>query len=147
MRPPEISFACPSCSGEVSVPLSGAGTCAHCGKGVSLVLGPALLSGGPVEKCPACGGLEIYVQRDFNQKAGLVVVVIGALFAPFTHYLSLVAAALLDAFLYMLLPEIEVCYRCLAHFRGFPRNPAHKPYDLHTAEQYSKGPQSPAAGG
>jgi hypothetical protein len=98
--------------------------------------------GGPVLECPACQGRELYVQRDFNQMAGLVVVILGACLAPFTRYLSLVVAALVDALLYSLLPEVTVCYRCSAHFRGFRRNPLHKPYDLHTAEQYGPHPPS-----
>ena len=87
--------------------------------------------------CPACGGRQLYVQRDFNQKAGLAVVIVGAALAPFTpFYSSLIVAALVDAALYAMLPEITVCYRCHAHFRGFARNPAHEAFDLHLAEQY-----------
>jgi hypothetical protein len=90
-----------------------------------------------VDVCPACAGRQLYVQRDFNQQVGLGVIVVGAVLAPFTpYYSSLVVAALIDAGLYVLLPEITVCYRCHAHFRGFTRNPAHQPFDLHTAEQY-----------
>lgn len=97
----------------------------------------AVRGGGPVEACPACGGKNLYVQRDFNQKAGLAVVIVGAALAPFTpFYSSLIVAALVDAGLYALLPEITVCYRCHAHFRGFARNPAHEAFDLHLAEQY-----------
>ncbi len=96
-----------------------------------------------VESCPACGGRQLYVQRDFNQKAGLAVVAVGAVFAPFTpYYSSLIVAALVDAGLYLLLPEITVCYRCHAHFRGFARNPSHRPFDLHLAEQYDTHPPS-----
>ena len=90
-----------------------------------------------VEHCPACGGRQLYVQRDFNQKVGLGIVVVGAALVPFTpFYSSLFAAAIADAVLYALVPEITVCYRCHAHFRGFARNPAHHPFDLHLAEQY-----------
>jgi hypothetical protein len=45
-----------------------------------------------------------------------------------------------DAGLYALLPEITVCYRCHAHFRGFARNPGHEAFDLHLAEQYDAEP-------
>jgi hypothetical protein len=77
------------------------------------------------------------VQRDFNQKVGLGIVVVGAALAPFTpYYASLGVAAVVDAILYVLLPEITVCYRCHAHFRGYPRNPKHEAFDLHIAEQY-----------
>jgi hypothetical protein len=94
-----------------------------------------------VEHCPACASALLYVQRDFNQKAGLAIVVVGALLAPFTpFYSSLIVAALVDAGLYALLPEITVCYRCQAHFRGFARNPKHQAFDLHIAEQYDVPP-------
>ena len=90
-----------------------------------------------VDRCPPCESDQLYVQRDFNQKAGLAIVVIGALLAPFTpYYASLGVAALIDAALYWALPEITVCYRCHAHFRGFLRNPHHQAFDLHLAEQY-----------
>lgn len=90
-----------------------------------------------VDACPACQGRQLYVQRDFNQRAGLAIVVVGALLAPFTpYYSSLFLAGLVDAGLYVLLPEITVCYRCHAHFRGFRRNPGHAPFDLHLDEQY-----------
>lgn len=90
-----------------------------------------------VTRCAACGGEELYVQKDFNQKAGLAIVVLGALLAPFTpYYASLFAAAAVDAVLFAVLPEITVCYRCHAHYRGFLRNPRHEKYDLHRAEQY-----------
>lgn len=102
-----------------------------------LTLSAAITQEHLVDRCPACDGAQLYVQRDFNQKAGLAVVIVGAVLAPFTHYLSLVAAALIDAALYSLLAEIAVCYRCEAHFRGFRRNPAHEPFDLHIAEQYN----------
>jgi hypothetical protein len=91
-----------------------------------------------VQRCPACSGEQLFVQRDFNQKAGLAVVIIGAALAPFTpFYSSLFVAAIIDALLYTMLPEIAICYRCQAHFRGFVRNPRHVPFDLHVAEQYS----------
>jgi hypothetical protein len=90
-----------------------------------------------VDRCPACSGAELYVQRDFNQKMGLVIVVIGAVLAPLTpFYSSLLVAALVDAGLYAILPEITICYRCQAHFRGFRRHPRHHAFDLHIAEQY-----------
>jgi len=134
---PEIAFACPDCGRETTAGLDGRGTCAACGRGMSLDVSG--LEGDPprVERCPSCDGRQLYVQRDFNQKVGLGVVVVGALLVPFTpFYSSLFAAAIVDAVLYALVPEITVCYRCHAHFRGFARNPAHQPFDLHLAEQY-----------
>jgi hypothetical protein len=139
----EIAFACRTCGQETTAGPSGEGACA-CGARNVLEPSPAVRDGGPVDACPACGGRQLYVQRDFNQRAGLAVVVVGAVLAPFTpFYSSLIVAALIDAGLYVLLPEITVCYRCHAHLRGFARNPAHEAFDLHTAEQYDVRPPTP----
>ena len=97
-----------------------------------------MVEGRMVSRCPACDGRQLYVQRDFNQKTGLLIVIAGALLAPFTpYYASLGVATLIDAGLYLVLPEITICYRCEAHFRGFRRNPEHQAFDLHIAEQYN----------
>ena len=134
---PLIAFACPGCRAEVAAAPGEPAACAACGAVAALEVPDTLRRGEAVETCPACGGRQLYVQRDFNQKAGLAVVVVGAALAPFTpFYSSLIVAALVDAWLYMVLPEITVCYRCHAHFRGFARNPRHEAFDLHLAEQY-----------
>ncbi len=117
--------------------LDGRGQCRSCHAAPTLALPATTRETRIVERCPACDSALLYVQRDFNQKVGLGVVVVGAILAPFTpFYSSLIVAALVDAGLYALLPEITVCYRCQAHFRGFVRNPRHQAFDLHIAEQY-----------
>jgi len=139
----EIAFRCPRCGREAVTGLDGRGRCRACGAETPLPLSPELREAGVVESCPACGSAVLYLQRDFNQKAGLAVVAVGAVLAPFTpYYSSLMVAALVDALLYALLPEITVCYRCHAHFRGFARNPRHRAFDLHVAEQYDVHPPS-----
>ena len=136
MKPAEIAYRC-RCGAEAVAGLDGAGRCSACGAAIALAVSPSLQHERIVDACPACGGRQLYVQRDFNPKVGLAVVAVGAALAPFTpYYSSLMAAALLDAALYAVLPEITICYRCQAHFRGFRRNPAHHAFDLHTAEQY-----------
>jgi DNA-directed RNA polymerase subunit RPC12/RpoP len=136
-RGPEIAFACPRCGEEAVAGLDGAGRCGSCGAEAAIAVSDAVQSDLVLARCPACGSKQLYVQRDFNQKAGIAIVAVGALLAPFTpYYSSLFAAALIDAALYAVLPEITVCYRCHAHFRGFARNPQHTAFDLHIAEQY-----------
>jgi hypothetical protein len=137
LRAPEIAFRCPHCAAEATAGADGRGRCPACGAATELPVSPSLRDERIVDRCPACAGEQLYVQRDFNQKVGLGVVVIGAVLAPFTpYYSSLFVAALVDAALYAVLPEITICYRCLAHFRGFRRNPRHEAFDLHIAEQY-----------
>jgi DNA-directed RNA polymerase subunit RPC12/RpoP len=139
MRGPEIAFTCPACGREATSGLDGRGRCARCGAETVLEMSAALTARAPVDRCPRCGGEQMYVQRDFNQRAGLAIVIVGAALAPFTpYYASLFVAAAVDAVLYLLLPEITICYRCGTHFRGFPRNPKHQAFDLHIAEQYGR---------
>ncbi len=138
-RAPEIAFPCAACGGEATSALDGQGRCRSCHAPARLELPPELAETLLIERCPACQGSQLYVQRDFNQRAGLLIVIIGAALAPFTpYYASLFVAAAVDALLYALLPEITVCYRCQAHLRGFRRNPRHQAFDLHVAEQYGK---------
>jgi hypothetical protein len=140
-KQPEIAFRCPRCGAEALAGVDGRGRCRGCRDETRLSPSDALREQRLVDRCPACAGEQFYVQRDFNQKAGLAIVVLGALLAPFTpFYASLVVAVAIDALLYLLLPEITVCYRCHAHFRGFRRNPKHAAFDLHLAEQYEQRP-------
>ena len=139
----EIAFRCPRCGKEATAGIDGQGRCRSCGEETTLPVSAELRESRVVDACPACGSSLLYVQRDFNQKVGLGVVAFGAVLAPFTpYYSSLMVAALIDALLYTLLPEITVCYRCHAHFRGFARNPQHQAFDLHVAEQYDVHPPS-----
>lgn len=141
-REPEVTFRCPSCGGEATAGLDGRGSCAACGASPTLEVPEAVRESRTVGRCLACGGRELYVQRDFNQRAGLAIVVAGAALAPFTpYYSSLVVAALIDAGLYVMLPEIAICYRCKAHYRHFERNPEHQPFDLHVDEKYHQREQ------
>jgi hypothetical protein len=136
-RAPEIAFPCPRCGQEARAGLDGRGGCTACGTPTGLELTSSLREQRIVDRCPVCRSDRLYVQRDFNQRVGLGIVVVGALLAPFTpYYASLAVAAAADALLYLALPEITICYRCHAHFRGFVRNPGHEAFDLHVAEQY-----------
>jgi hypothetical protein len=147
LRPtPEIAFACPACGREAVAGLDGVGSCPSCTATPRLEIPDALKATRVVDACPACGNGLLYVQRDFNQKVGLAVVVAGAVLAPFTpFYSSLFLAAAVDAGLYALLPDVTVCYRCQAHLRGFARNPQHHAFDLHLAEQYHTHDADPSA--
>jgi hypothetical protein len=139
-RAPEIAFPCPRCGSEAVAGLDGHGRCLQCGEESALPVSQSLREERVVDRCPACAGEQLYVQRDFNQRAGLAVVIVGALLAPFTpFYSSLFVAAAIDAVLYAVLPDITICYRCQSHFRGFARNPSHDAFDLHIAEQYGPG--------
>ena len=95
--------------------------------------------GGGLRGCLACGHPELYTQKDFPRTAGLIIVVVAALLAPFTWYLSLVAAAALDAVLYVFGPEVVTCYVCGANHHRFPREPRHPRFDREIDERLKYG--------
>jgi len=98
-----------------------------------------LAPGGGLLECLSCGHGELYTRRDFPRPLGIAIVVVAAVLAPFTWYLSLVGAALLDALLYTVAPSVVVCYVCGARHRGFPTSPRHPRYDLTIAERLRFG--------
>ena len=95
-------------------------------------------SGGLVA-CVACGHPELYTQKDFPRAVGIAIVVVAAVLAPFTWYLSLVAAALVDAVLFVTAPEVVVCYVCDAGHRGFAKSPRHPAFDREIEERLRYG--------
>ena len=70
-RAPEIAFACPTCGSEAMAGLDGRGRCPKCGAEPALALSASIREQRLVDRCPACQGEQLYVQRDFNQRAGL----------------------------------------------------------------------------
>lgn len=136
-----VTAACPSCRGPLErpfpVPESMAGPCRHCGTNPP-PLAETVLEGGLLTACPACETRHLYRQKDFSRKLGLLVVIVAAILAPFTWYLSLVAAALLDLALYFVAGDVIICYRhdCQAQIRGLPPGPEVRGFDLATYDAF-----------
>jgi len=89
-----------------------------------------------LHRCWICDCERLYRQRDFNRKLGLAVVAVAAVFSIKTYGLSLLAAALIDLLLYLMLPEIALCYHCEAIHRGFTLSKDMESYDLATHERF-----------
>jgi hypothetical protein len=135
----EIQYRCPRCLAVAD--LNGwerleALDCSACGVRLPLLPESRPDPTGTLGRCPVCGGQELYVQRDFNRRVGLLLVIAGALLAWPTRGVSLVVVVLLDLALYLVVPEIAICYRCEAVFRGLKRNPRHQGFSLATEEKY-----------
>lgn len=94
---------------------------------------------GGLRGCLVCGHPELYTQKSFPRAAGITIVVVAALLAPFTWYLSLVAAAALDALMWWLGPDVVVCYVCRARHRRFPAPPRHPRFDREIDERLLYG--------
>lgn len=94
---------------------------------------------GGLNGCLACGHPELYTQKAFPRQAGIAVVVVAAVLAPFTYYASLAVAALIDAGLYYLAPDVVVCYVCGALHRQFAKQPRHPHFDREIEERLKFG--------
>ena len=123
-RSPPVSARCARCSAETPLRADG------------------ITSGGGISACLACGHPELWTRKRFPAATGVAIVVAAALLAPSTHYLSLVAAALIDFALYHSLPEGVVCYVCGAEHRGFAPEPRHPRFDREIAERLRFGPRA-----
>ena len=89
--------------------------------------------------CLSCDHPELFTQRDFNRTLGIIIVVVAAVLAPFTWYLSLGVAALIDAVLYRFAPTMVVCYVCNSRHRGFADDPRHPSFDREIEERLKYG--------
>jgi len=98
-----------------------------------------------IERCAACGHDQLYFQKDFNRTTGIALVVVGAVFVPWTWGLSLLGVTILDYIVWRMVKDVIVCYRCQAVHRGYPPNPAIKPFDLVVHDRHVYGAAPPGA--
>lgn len=137
-----VHFLCPQCerrlgreAGEPARP------CEFCGAASTVVAPPA---GTLIERCAACGHEELYVQRDFNRATGIALVVLGAVFVPWTYW-PLIGITVLDYVIWKFVKDVVVCYDCQAVHRGYRENPAIRPFDLATHDRHVYGAAPPGA--
>ncbi len=99
---------------------------------------------GHMEQCAVCAGRELYLRKDFSQRVGVTVVVVGILascvtwaaYRPIATLGILLFTALLDLVLYLIVGNALQCYRCQAIYRGVAGLDQHKPFNLETHEKY-----------
>jgi len=101
-----------------------------------------LTSNDGLRGCLACGHPELYTQKTFPAPLGWTIVIVAAVLAPATNYLSLGVAALLDFVLYFFAPDKLVCYVCHAGHRGFAGDPKHPRFDRTIDERLKYGEQA-----
>jgi hypothetical protein len=127
----ELTFACRACDavGREADPLAvGAVTCPSCGDERPVT--PDRVDAQGLRACLYCGTEDLYVQKDFPQRLGVAIVVVGFVISsvfwyyerPLATYAVLLASALLDMVLFYRVPVVTICYRCLAQHRGEGRS-------------------------
>ena len=94
--------------------------------------------------CPFCRCDELFWRKDFPQRLGVIIVVLGFAISCVTWYFHMLIAtfavlllmALIDVALYMSVGDLLECYRCHAQFRGCPTNGQHAEFNLETFEKH-----------
>ena len=87
----------------------------------------------------ACGHPELYTRKDFPRLIGFSIVIVAALLAPFTYYISLFVAGIVDWLLYQFSGDVVECYVCVSQHRRFNTEPHHPAFDREIDERLKFG--------
>lgn len=152
-----ITYACPSCDATVSLPgveTARSLVCQRCGTEVAVPADAVVwtnASGGPetpgegiatLRRCMVCPSTELFVRKDFPQRLGVGIVVVGLAASCVTWawqmllptFAILFGTALVDVVLYLVMPECLTCYRCASRYGGAAG--PHGGFDLETHERH-----------
>lgn len=141
----QITYRCPECGRDNRVDeidQRESVVCGGCGHAIAIPSGA--IEAGHVRRCVVCPSHELFVRKDFPQKLGVGIVVVGLAascvawgFAyRFWTYGILFATAAIDAVLYLVFTDCLTCYRCGARYRGPGVTQRHEPFNLETHEKH-----------
>src|SRR5688572_20911929 len=116
-----VTFSCSQCERARQAEVGAGATaivCPSCQSAVALP--PRVIEEGRLRRCLVCPSLDLFVRKDFPQRLGVALVVIGFAASCVTWYyhaylwtyVILFATALVDALLYVWCGEALQCYRC-----------------------------------
>jgi hypothetical protein len=140
-----ITYHCPTCHKSVREQFSAASAaldCSECHRQIEI---PAnAIAGTRLNRCLVCPSVDLYARKDFPQRLGVALVVLGfvgssiawANYHVFWTFAILFATALVDLLLYVFMGESLTCYRCGAQYRGCDDIEIHGGFDLETHERY-----------
>ncbi|MCI0332761.1 MAG: hypothetical protein L0228_06020 [Planctomycetes bacterium] len=140
-----VTYNCPACHRTTRAQIahrSAAIACTHCQQPINVPDGAIV--GQQIHRCLVCPSTELFARKDFPQRLGVALVVIGFVgssIAWFNYHVLLsfailFATALIDLVLYIVMGESLTCYRCHAQYRGFEEIERHGGFDLETHERY-----------
>ena len=141
----QIIFRCPRCEQTNRTEIEPKGApiaCQNCHAPVEVPDDAALDDG--LQHCLICQSDDLFIRKDFPQRLGVMIVVIGFLASSVAWYYYevilafaiLFATAGIDVLLYVFMGEALVCYRCGTHYRQVNNLDQHSTFDLETHEKY-----------
>lgn len=131
---PSIALTCTQCQTYNQIPAeeNKALLCPKCQK----QLGEVKSFSQVFDFCPVCQCRQFYIQKDFNQALGCLIMLIGILLVPKTYGLSLPLFAAIDWLIHKKVSTMIICYKCLSEFRGFSLPEHFKTFMHHIGERY-----------
>ena len=143
-----ITFSCPECGGMIRSDFKTDEDsptnvkCLACDTSRDL-LQPEVEEG-YLRSCLACPSTELFIRKDFPQRLGVTIVVIGfGLSTVFWAYHQVIATfavlfltALIDVVLYLTMGDVLECYRCHAQYRDLPGFDNYEQFDLEAFERH-----------
>lgn len=118
----EVSAQCPHCQSHqkqlLEFPLQELPYCVSCKKNLFPHPTHNFKKEAYLDQCPLCGSAHVFRRKDFNQKLGVALIVLGVALAYFTYGVSLLVVTLIDFFLFRRIKEVGICYQCQAEFRN-----------------------------
>jgi hypothetical protein len=141
----DVTFCCPRCERTERVELPervAAVVCGHCQ--LRLTAADAVDERGRLRRCLVCPSTDLFLRKDFPQRLGVGLVIVGFLassvawyyYRPWPALAVLLATALIDAVLYFVCGDAVSCYRCGAIYRGVPDHQQHPPFSLEVHERH-----------
>lgn len=140
-----VTFACPRCQQPARAEFAAADKsfcCPNCEQELA-ILADTLVEG-KLRRCLVCPSTDLFVRKDFPQRIGVGIVVVGFAISCFTWanywlittFVVLFATAFLDLLLYVTVGDALSCYRCAAIYRGCLGHEQHGAFNLETHERY-----------
>ncbi len=140
-----LTFHCPNCDRTTQTSDVAQFTelsCEHCGWGRPFPEGVERSNETPSE-CLRCGNPDLWRQKNFPTSLGLLFVAMGAIsssiawmyYRPILALSILMAFALLDMVLYIVMSDVLVCYRCRTKHHDVDVS-QYKAFDHETGEKY-----------
>ncbi len=141
-----LTFRCPQCGRANRTPPITVGSSLACAGGdwQRDVAEVDLSTDGNLRRCQVCGNDDLWRQKDFPQRLGLLCVVAGAILSSIAwwYHRPLIALGLLmgfalaDMILFLVMPDVLVCYRCKAKHHAAGGTPGHAAFDHELGEKY-----------
>ena len=140
-----ITFSCPRCGQGARTDVSTISTaldCPHCRQTIAIPEGA--IESGQLNRCLVCPSTDLFVRKDFPQRLGVGLVILGivgsslawAYSLPIVTFGVLFATALVDVLLYLVVPDALMCYRCGAQYRMAEGMARHGAFNLETHERH-----------